>query len=94
MKTWVSAQALGAGFYSGLLTNVKGMKSGDCSLQQWQCVKQGNMSLVVALCVQPDIKFRRAETLKREPTPSFQSNKYVFIMMRSREGACHPRFNY
>lgn len=94
MKTWMSVQALGAGLYSGVLTKVKGMKSGDCPLQQWQCMKQGNVSLVAALRVQPDIKFRGAETLRHEPTPNFWFNEYVFIMMRSREGACHPRLNY
>lgn len=71
MKTWMSAQALGAERYSGVLTKVKGMKSGDCPLQQCQCMKQGKVSVVVALRVQPDIKFRGAATLKHEPTPSF-----------------------
>lgn len=71
MKTWMSAQALGVGLYSGVLTKVKGMKSGDCPLQRCQCMKQGKVSLVVALHVQPDIKFRRAATLKHKPTPSF-----------------------
>lgn len=71
MKTWMSAQTLGAGLYSGVLTKVKGMKSGDCLLQQYQCMKQGKVSLVVALHVEPDVKFTGAATLKHELTPCF-----------------------
>lgn len=71
MKTWMSAQAVGAGLYSGVLTKVKGMKSGECPLQQCQCMKQGKLSLVVVLHVQLDIKFRGAATLKHELTPNF-----------------------
>lgn len=71
MKTWMSAQALRAGLYSGVLTEVKGMKSGGCLLQQWQCMKQGKVCLGVSLLVQPGIKFRGAATFKYEQIPSF-----------------------
>lgn len=87
----MSAQALGAGLYSGVLTKVKDIKSGDCPLLRCQCMKQGKVSLVDALHVQPDIKFRGSATLKHGHTPSFWFNKDVLIIVKAGGGAHHPK---